>query len=525
MRPFIHRSLTPHDPSRRRLPASKSLAPLSAIVAFAIATVSAADCPGFACSLAPGGAGDRFGTAVARVNGIFAVIGAPEHSAPIGCGLSFLMDVPACGLIGGYPPPNPGCAIDDRYGWAVAGASIPGGVPYVVIGAPNDDSTGGTDAGIAYARRANSAVPWSPVPLVQPTPVTNDHFGFSVAAYVAGNPRAAVGEPGSKVPFADSGQVHVFDAIAGALLFTLTNPTPGAGDSYGFAMHARDASAAGPARLVVGSPNDDNAGGADAGAVYLQDGAAGALLCPITPPVPAGAAAGWRFGSSVALHGDRILIGAPGAAGGAGLVYVFDACGDPTPLAIPNPFPLAGDGFGSSVSGGTCASTMIIGAPGDDGAVADAGRAYVYDVETGALLDILENPTPFPGDLFGASVAAVGETILVGASSDIAPAVFGGGVYTFKFGGPDCNGNCVPDACDLVMGTSGDCNGNNLPDECEMDACPGDLGCPDGVVDGGDIAAILGAWGPCVGCPEDLNDDGFVDGGDIAVVLGNWGPC
>lgn len=32
---------------------------------------------------------------------------------------------------------------------------------------------------------------------------------------------------------------------------------------------------------------------------------------------------------------------------------------------------------------------------------------------------------------------------------------------------PDCNGNGVPDECDIADGTSDDLNGNGIPDECE----------------------------------------------------------
>ncbi|AXA36325.1 MAG: immune inhibitor A [Candidatus Sumerlaea chitinivorans] len=32
----------------------------------------------------------------------------------------------------------------------------------------------------------------------------------------------------------------------------------------------------------------------------------------------------------------------------------------------------------------------------------------------------------------------------------------------------DCNGNSVPDECDLAEGTSPDCNNNNVPDECDL---------------------------------------------------------
>jgi hypothetical protein len=31
----------------------------------------------------------------------------------------------------------------------------------------------------------------------------------------------------------------------------------------------------------------------------------------------------------------------------------------------------------------------------------------------------------------------------------------------------DCNGNGVPDDCDITDGTSQDVNGNAIPDECE----------------------------------------------------------
>lgn len=48
----------------------------------------------------------------------------------------------------------------------------------------------------------------------------------------------------------------------------------------------------------------------------------------------------------------------------------------------------------------------------------------------------------------------------------------------------------------------------------------------DGVVDGGDLGILLGAWGTCAQCTEcvgDLDGDCDVDGGDLGVMLGNWG--
>jgi len=47
----------------------------------------------------------------------------------------------------------------------------------------------------------------------------------------------------------------------------------------------------------------------------------------------------------------------------------------------------------------------------------------------------------------------------------------------------------------------------------------------DGVVNGVDLATILGAWGTCGAgsCPADIDRDGLVNGVDLAVVLSNWG--
>ena len=48
------------------------------------------------------------------------------------------------------------------------------------------------------------------------------------------------------------------------------------------------------------------------------------------------------------------------------------------------------------------------------------------------------------------------------------------GPYTLQVSGPDCepiildcNGNAIPDDCDIASGYSTDANGNGIPDECE----------------------------------------------------------
>ena len=53
--------------------------------------------------------------------------------------------------------------------------------------------------------------------------------------------------------------------------------------------------------------------------------------------------------------------------------------------------------------------------------------------------------------------------------------------------------------------------------------CLGDLN-GDLVVDGGDLATLLGEWGTS-GVLADLSLDGLVDGQDLSMILGAWGPC
>ncbi len=40
-----------------------------------------------------------------------------------------------------------------------------------------------------------------------------------------------------------------------------------------------------------------------------------------------------------------------------------------------------------------------------------------------------------------------------------------------------------------------------------------------------DLISLLAAWGPCGGCPEDLNGNGEVDFNDLIELLASWGPC
>jgi len=89
----------------------------------------------------------------------------------------------------------------------------------------------------------------------------------------------------------------------------------------------------------------------------------------------------------------------------------------------------------------------------------------------------------------------------------------------------DCNANGLIDSCELAAGLGTDQNGNGIPDDCEnpATACPADLD-RNGVVEGGDLAILLGAWGSG-SAAQDITGDGLIDGSDVATMLGAWGSC
>ncbi len=94
----------------------------------------------------------------------------------------------------------------------------------------------------------------------------------------------------------------------------------------------------------------------------------------------------------------------------------------------------------------------------------------------------------------------------------------------------DCNADGIVDYGQILNGTFDDLNANGVPDCCDAGEsctpCPGDVN-DSGIVNGTDIAIILGAWGTSGGKfpSSDTDGNGIVDAVDLAVVLGGWGNC
>ena len=90
-----------------------------------------------------------------------------------------------------------------------------------------------------------------------------------------------------------------------------------------------------------------------------------------------------QFGTSIAVDGDTLVIGAPlkgYPSAPVGAAYVFTRTANETWTQTSKL--LASDGanndlFGSSV--GIDGGTIVVGAPGDDGAASDTGSIYTFD--------------------------------------------------------------------------------------------------------------------------------------------------
>jgi hypothetical protein len=298
---------------------------------------------------------------------------------------------------------NPSQPAGDNFGYSVA---LSGN--QLIVGAPHNDS-GAPDSGRAYVYNLGGVVPAIPVAaLANPAPNDNGHFGWSVAT---SGSQILVGAPNADTSGVfDTGVAYLYDSSSGVPVqppTTVTNPTPANGDWYGWSV----AIAAG--RMVVGAPYQT--GTFETGSAYLYYLTADTYAPLYTPSE----ASNDRFGLSMAISGERMVVGAPLDDTGAtetGVAYVYDLNGvmpHLPVLTLTNPVPQGYEGFGSSVA--ISGTRVIVGAPyHDEGFSVDAGQAYVYDLlgsTPGAPIATLGG-----GGQFGWSVAISGTRVVVGAA-------------------------------------------------------------------------------------------------------------
>ncbi|NES23808.1 MAG: hypothetical protein F6K41_34040, partial [Symploca sp. SIO3E6] len=318
---------------------------------------------------------------------------------------------------------NPDPTVNDFFG--VNFSTIAAVGTNVLIGVSGDDPGGIRNAGAAYLFDGETGELLRT--FVSPNPGEGNGFGRSVAAF--GN-NVLIGafrdDPGG---ITDAGAVYLFDSSTGELLQTFTSPNPAVNDVFGLPVVAVGKNVLVGARLV------DSGGVRNAGAAYLFDGNTGELLQTFNNPDPG---INDQFGSSVAGVGSTIFVAAilddSGGITDSGAVYSFDSSTGELLQTFNNPDPGVLDGFGTSLT--TIGTKLILGAVADDTATAiDVGAVYLFDTNTGELLQTINNPNPEVSDgrpsRFGSDITAVGNNVLVGAWGDDTGAVDSGIAYLF----------------------------------------------------------------------------------------------
>lgn len=166
--------------------------------------------------------------------------------------------------------------------------------------------------------------------------------------------------------------------------------------------------------VVIGAP-EANGG---AGAAYIFE-LEGTDVAPITNP---DVAAGGGFGSTVKVRNGKIAIGAPGARIGfafPGIVQVFEQTGTTVDDVayqgvLVGQRPSSDDRFGNSLA--IRPNAIVVGAPGEDGPGKDRGGVYVFDANTLALAQRIEPDITLNNANFGFAVeTGIGSDISAGA--------------------------------------------------------------------------------------------------------------
>lgn len=295
------------------------------------------------------------------------------------------------------------------------GSSIAAVGKNILVGAPRDSALG-DETGAAYLLDGAGKLLAT---YHDPSPTKDDWFGYSVAS--AGD-KVVISSLRKDTGGQDVGTAYVFD-LSGDLLSTINSPNPSGFDSFGQSIVG-----VGDNILIGADRWKDPSGAYDSGIAYLFS-PQGNLLQTFENPTPA---FGDHFGKSLAVVDDRIVIGAMGDSSksfGSGAAYVFDQAGDLL-TTLHSPGGAVGDNFGVSVAG-LGFNEILVGANLADGSGKDAGAVYRYDLN-GQLLGVINNPTGNAGDNFGLAVAALEDHVLVGVDSlhqGVNPV---GGAYLFS---------------------------------------------------------------------------------------------
>jgi uncharacterized repeat protein (TIGR01451 family) len=345
---------------------------------------------------------DEFGFSVA-ISGDTAIVGARLHTVPNAPGGSSLFGQEGSAYVfernrGGLNNWGEvkrliGSDTDygDEFGFSVA---ISGDA--AIVGARLNKQE---DFGSAYIfeRHHGGADNWGEVKRLEASDKgTAEEFGFSVA--ISGD--AVVVGARLDERFVSAGSAYIFERNDGGAnnwgeTRKLTASDGQAGDQFGYDV------ALGGDTAIIGAPFDDDNGNQSGSAYIFERNQGGANNWGEARKLAAGDATfDHIFGVSVAISGDRVVVGANGETSATGAAYVFernqggtDNWGETNKLVASDRE--QGEQFGVSVA--VSGDTAIVGAVFDDDNGLHSGSAYVFGVEgVEADLSLTMSDSPDP---------------------------------------------------------------------------------------------------------------------------------
>lgn len=174
---------------------------------------------------------------------------------------------------------------------------------------------------------------------------------------------------------------------------------------------------------VVGEPNATVYGYAE-GAVQVESRTNGSVLTLAAPYSFEGFS---EFGAAVAVTGNDLVVGSPGLyynGSGTGAVYVYNLDSGALLHTYYSPISTTDEEFGASVA--ASGNYVVVGAPGQNG----TGAAYLIDLTTEAMT-LVPAPLPASDRSFGESVAISGTFFAVGDPQAYVSSEPVGTVFTF----------------------------------------------------------------------------------------------
>jgi hypothetical protein len=259
--------------------------------------------------------------------------------------------------------------------------------------------------------------------LVSPDPGVNDWFGYSVAIT---NTYALVGAYQADDKGSNSGAAYIYKRNGENWQYvqTLTASNGAALDNFGQIVVLTDTLA------IVGARFGDGLV-ADSGAVYLFE-RTGEVWTEVQKLIAADGVAKDEFGFSIEIQGDYIFIGAD-EDDNIGSVYIFKKDGS-TYAQVQKLQPLLGGGFRFGRSVAAFGNTLMVGRPGEDTLGIGSGAVYVYEKvgDAWSEVDTLTASDGTSGDRFGRAIEMNDRYAVISAVYDDALGSFASSAYIFE---------------------------------------------------------------------------------------------